>query len=190
MGSKSRIQVPVRVVAATHRNLRAEARSGQFREDVYYRIAAYEITLPPLRDRASDIPLLVDHFRRRHGGDELPSASAGVVSLLTQHSWPGNVRQLEHVIQRTIIDSGGLNDSEVAAGILEAMDDEVTGAAGLPSAGDLVTLKELERSHIEAILRHCDGNRSRAARILGIERKTLYRKADRLGIDLDPEEEP
>ena len=190
VGSKSRIQVPVRVVAATHRNLRAEARTGQFREDVYYRIAAYEITLPPLRDRASDIPLLVDHFRRRHGGDELPSASAGVVSLLTQHSWPGNVRQLEHVIQRTIIDSGGLNDSEVAAGILEAMDDEVTGAAGLPSAGDLITLKELERSHIEAILRHCDGNRSRAARILGIERKTLYRKADRLGIDLDPEEEP
>ena len=189
VGSKHRIHVPVRVVAATHRNLRAEARAGQFREDVYYRIAAYEITLPPLRDRASDIPLLVDHFRRRHGGDEIPAAGDDVMQLLIRHPWPGNVRQLEHVVQRSIIDSGGLRDHEVMAGILGSMEDEATDTDALPRVGDDVTLKELERRHLEAVLRRCEGNRSQAARILGIERKTLYRKADRLGIALDPEEE-
>ena len=188
VGSKHRIQVPVRVVAATHRNLRAEARAGQFREDVYYRIAAYEIILPPLRDRASDIPLLVDHFRRRHGGDEIPAAGAEVLQLLSRHPWPGNVRQLEHVIQRSIIDSGGLDDGEVVAGILGSMEDEAA-ADSLPCAGGEVTLRELEHRHIEAVLRRCRGNRSQAARILGIERKSLYRKAARLGIALDSKEE-
>jgi two-component system response regulator AtoC len=191
VGSKHRIQVPVRVVAATHRNLRAEAAAGQFREDVYYRIAAYEITLPPLRDRRSDIPLLVDHFRRRHGGDSLAPAGAEVLRLLTDHPWPGNVRQLEHVVQRAIIDSGGLTDHEVVARILETINDhDEAESDDLPRAGDQVTLQELESRHLEAVLRRCGGNRSRAARVLGIERKTLYRKAQRLGIALDPEEEP
>jgi len=190
VGSKHRIQVPVRVVAATHRNLRSEARSGHFREDVYYRIAGYEITLPPLRERTSDIPLLVDHFRRRHGEDKVAPTGIEVMKLLIRHAWPGNVRQLEHVIQRTIIDSGGLSDHEVVAQILRSMDEGETTSDNLPKAGDEITLKELERRHLEAVLRRSDGNRSQAARILGIERKTLYRKAHRLGIDLDPEEEP
>ena len=190
VGSKHRIQVPVRVVAATHRNLRSEARSGLFREDVYYRIAGYEITLPPLRERTSDIPLLVDHFRRRHGEDKVAPTGGEVMNLLIRHAWPGNVRQLEHVIQRTIIDSGSLSDHEVVAQILRSMDEGETTADSLPKAGDEITLKELERRHLEAVLRRSEGNRSQAARILGIERKTLYRKAHRLGIDLDPEEEP
>lgn len=190
VGSKHRIQVPVRVVAATHRNLRREARAGKFREDVYYRIAGYEITLPPLRERTSDIPLLVEHFRRRHGDDRVPAAADEVVSLLIRHPWPGNVRQLEHVVQRAIIDSGGLSDHDVVAQILKSMDVGDSAADDLPKVGDEITLRELERRHLEAVLRRSEGNRSRAARILGIERKTLYRKAQRLGIDLDPEEEP
>jgi DNA-binding NtrC family response regulator len=189
VGSKQRIQVPVRVVAATHRNLRIEAREGRFREDVYYRIAAYEIAIPALRHRRSDIPFLVEHFRRRHGGRTVTAASPEVVRLLTEHSWPGNVRQLEHVIQRTIIDSGSLDDHEAVARILASMDDDEPATESLPRAGDEVTLKELERRHLEATLRRCSGNRTRAAKVLGIERKTLYRKAERLGIDLDPEEE-
>ncbi len=190
VGSKHRIQVPVRVVAATHRNLRREARAGHFREDVYYRIAGYEITLPPLREHTSDIPLLVDHFRRRHGEDRVPAAGEEVLDLLIRHPWPGNVRQLEHVVQRAIIDSGGLSDHEVMAQILRSMDEGESTADSLPKVGDEITLKELERRHLEAVLRRSEGNRSQAARILGIERKTLYRKAQRLGIDLDPEEEP
>ncbi len=94
------------------------------------------------------------------------------------------------MIQRTIIDSGGLSDYEAAALILASMDDSDSTAEDLPRVGDEITLKELERRHLEATLRRCEGNRSRAARILGIERKTLYRKAERLGIALDPEEEP
>ena len=189
VGSKQRIQVPVRVVAATHRNLRVEARDGRFREDVYYRIAAYEIAIPALRHRRSDIPLLVEHFRRRHGSGAITPASPEVVRLLSNHTWPGNVRQLEHVIQRTIIDSGGLDDHEAVARILASMDDDESATESLPRAGDEITLKELERRHLEATLRRCAGNRTQAAKILGIERKTFYRKAKRLGIVLDPEEE-
>jgi two-component system response regulator AtoC len=190
VGSDRGRKVPVRVIAATHRNLRAEARQGRFREDVYYRIAAYEIALPALRDRRSDIPLLVEHFRGRHGGAGIATASAAVVDLLSDQSWPGNVRQLEHVVQRAIIDCGGLDDPDSLAKILASMDDDVTGADNAPAVGDEITLKELERLHVAAVLHRCSGNRSQAARILGIERKTLYRKAQRLGIDLDPEEEP
>ena len=189
VGSKQRIQVPVRVVAATHRNLRVEARDGRFREDVYYRIAAYEIAIPALRHRRSDIPLLVEHFRRRHGSGAITPASPEVVRLLCNHTWPGNVRQLEHVIQRTIIDSGGLDDHEAVARILASMDDDESATESLPRAGDEITLKDLERRHLEATLRRCAGNRTQAAKILGIERKTFYRKAKRLGIVLDPEEE-
>jgi len=190
VGSSRRIEVPVRVVAATHRDLRAEADAGRFREDVFYRIAAYEIVLPPLRDRSSDIPLLVDHFRRRHGGDGIAAAGDETLRLLADHPWPGNVRQLEHVVQRTIIDSGGLTDSGVVDRILESLISGGDTAEEAPRAGDEITLKELETRHIEGVLRRCSGNRSHAARVLGIERKTLYRKAQRLGIDLDPEEEP
>jgi DNA-binding NtrC family response regulator len=177
------------VVAATHRNLRVEARDGRFREDVYYRIAAYEIAIPALRHRRSDIPLLVEHFRRRHGSGAITPASPEVVRLLCNHTWPGNVRQLEHVIQRTIIDSGGLDDHEAVARILASMDDDESATESLPRAGDEITLKDLERRHLEATLRRCAGNRTQAAKILGIERKTFYRKAKRLGIVLDPEEE-
>jgi DNA-binding NtrC family response regulator len=190
VGSKHGIEVPVRVLAATHRNLRIEAREGRFREDVYYRIAAYEIALPPLRERGSDIPSLVDHFRRLHGGSDIAPASTDVLQLLSDHPWPGNVRQLEHVVQRAIIDSGGLTDRDAVTAILASIDDPASQHDSLPGIGDEVTLKELERLHLETVLRRCGGNRSQAARILGIERKTLYRKADRLGIDLDPEEEP
>lgn len=189
VGSDRRRKVPVRVIAATHRNLRAEAREGRFREDVYYRIAAYEITLPPLRERRSDIPLLIDHFRRRHGGSGITAAGREVVDLLSSYSWPGNVRQLEHVVQRTMIDGGGLSDPEVVKRVLLSMEDGAADESRAPSVGDMITLKELERLHVAAVLRRCSGNRTQAARVLGIERKTLYRKAKRLGIELDPEEE-
>ncbi len=193
VGSDSIVQVPVRVIAATNRDLRAEVDAGAFREDFLYRLAAYEIVLPPLRDRISDIPLLVEHFRRLHqerlGLPELQPATAEVLEVLAEHPWPGNVRELEHVVQRVIIDSGALSDAHGVRSLLAA-----TGANGgterrsAPGIGDELTLTELEKRHIEAVLERCGGNRTRAARILGIERKSLYRKAERLGIALDPEE--
>jgi DNA-binding NtrC family response regulator len=192
VGAENAVEVPVRVVAATNRDLRAEAEAGEFREDFYYRLAAYEIVLPPLRERQSDIPLLVEHFRRRHQENldinELPTAGPAVIEALKAHPWPGNVRELEHVVQRAIVDSGSLADEQVIRSLLDPAWSDQPQTAAAPGIGDNLTLTELEKRHIEAVLRRCAGNRTRAAEILGIERKSLYRKAERLGIALDPEE--
>jgi len=192
VGGERAHEVPVRVVAATNRNLRAEVEAGQFREDFFYRLAAYEIVLPPLRDRRSDIPLLVEHFRRRHqeklGVIDLQPASPEVIASLVAHPWPGNVRELEHVVQRAIVDSGSLADEQMICSLLASKSSDQPDVVPEPGIGDDLTLTDLERRHIEAVLRRCTGNRTRAAEILGIERKSLYRKAERLGIALDPEE--
>ena len=193
VGSDRMIEAEVRVVAATNRDLRAEVAAGRFREDLYYRLAAYEIVLPPLRDRSSDIPALIDHFRRRHqerlGLEDLQPASAEVLEALQEHSWPGNVRELEHVVQRAIVDSGSLSDVRVVQALLAAESGERDPVETSPRIGDSLTLEEIEKLHIEAVLRRCEGNRTRAAEMLGIERKSLYRKAKRLGITLDAEED-
>jgi len=189
VGAERGVEVPVRVIAATHRDLAAEAAAGRFREDFYYRLAAFEIVLPPLRSRRSDIPRLVEHFRRlyvaRFGLAHVPPASAEVLRLLEAQAWPGNVRELENVVQRAIVDLGTLAD---AAGVARLMRPAPTQAEHAPSIGDDLTLEELERLHIEAVLRRVGRHRTRAAAILGIERKSLYRKAERLGIPLDREE--
>ncbi len=193
VGSDGSVNVPVRVVAATNRDLRAEVEAGSFREDFYFRLAAYEIGIPPLRDRRSDIPALVEHFRRRHADNlgletETP-ANEKVLEALVGHPWPGNVRELEHVVQRALVDTGGLADARTVLNLLvHNADGSSTDLPG-PGIGDDLTLKELETRHIEAVLRRCSGNRTRAAEILGIERKSLYRKAERLGIALDREED-
>ncbi len=187
LGSEDSIHVPARVVSATNRNLRREAATGSFREDVFFRLAGYEIELPPLRDRSSDIPQLVEYFRRRTenrlkmAAFEGPSANS--IAVLQAYSWPGNVRELEHVIQRAAVDLGSLRDSESLSRLLSPAD-RSESAAG-PAIGDELTLEELERLHIQAVLARCGGNRTRAAEVLGIERKSLYRKVARLGIDLD-----
>jgi DNA-binding NtrC family response regulator len=192
VGAENAVQVPLRVVAATNRDLRSEAEAGEFREDFFYRLAAYEIVLPPLRERRSDIPLLVEHFRRRYQEStdsvDLQPATPEVLDLLGSHPWPGNVRELEHVVQRSIVDSGSLADALVVRSLLAGSGEARPEAAPEPGIGDGLTLKELEKRHIEAVLKRCHGNRTRAAEILGIERKSLYRKAERLGIELDPEE--
>ena len=192
VGAENPVQVPVRVVAATNRNLRAETEDGAFREDFFYRLAAYEILLPPLRERRSDIPLLVEHFRRLQQENldfiDLQPATPDVLEIFESYSWPGNVRELEHVVQRSIVDSGSLADVQVVRSLLAGSGRERPAAAREPGIGDDLTLKELEKRHIEAVLKRCEGNRTRAAEVLGIERKSLYRKAERLGIALDPEE--
>ena len=192
VGADYAVEVPVRVIAATNRDLRAETEAGEFREDFYYRLAAYEIVLPPLRDRRSDIPLFVEHFRRRHqerlGFIDLKPASPEVIDALVGHPWPGNVRELEHVVQRAIVDSGSLSDEQMIRSLLAANSGNRQAISSEPGIGDDLTLTDLERRHIEAVLRRCESNRTRAAEILGIERKSLYRKAERLGIALDPEE--
>jgi DNA-binding NtrC family response regulator len=187
LGSDASVTVEARVVAATNRDLRHEISAGSFREDLYFRLAAYVIDLPPLRERQSDIPLLVEHFRRRTaerlGLDDLATPSERTLAVLAGHAWPGNVRELENVIQRAAVDLCSLRDAGAIARMLPPAAPAEPPAG--PSIGDELTLEELERLHIAAVLERCRGNKTRAAQVLGIERKSLYRKARRLGIELD-----
>ncbi|MCU1346979.1 MAG: hypothetical protein JWO56_9, partial [Acidobacteria bacterium] len=195
LGSDKSQRVSVRLIAATHRDIKKLVTTGSFREDLYYRLAGYEIRVPPLRERRSDIPLLVEHFRRRVARevhrDSVPGPSPRVLELLVAHSWPGNVRELEQVIRRTVIDSGGLVDAEAAERALREIaprdrGDEPDEPVEIGSTEeDLVPLDEAERRHIVTVLRATCGNQTQAAFILGIERKTLSRKMKRFGITVD-----
>ena len=172
VGSNAAVTVPARVVAATNRDLRHEAAEGVFREDVYFRLAGYLIELPPLRDRASDIPHLVEHFRlrlqERLGIADIGRPSERSLAVLQEHTWPGNVRELENVVQRAAVDLGSLHDQEGISRLLDRPADATTSSG--PAIGDDLTLEELERLHIQAVLARAGGNRTRAAEILGIER--------------------
>jgi DNA-binding NtrC family response regulator len=186
LGSEKSHRVDVRLVAATHRNIKQLVAEGRFREDLYYRLAGYEIAVPALRERRSDIPLLVEHFRRREGSVLGPSRA--VLDVLAAHHWPGNVRELEQVIRRTIIDSGGLTDGEAAQRAIKTIAPTANGERPTAnvvqesSAGELVPLDEAEKKHIMNVLRATAGNQTQAAFILGIERKTLARKIKHYGI--------
>ena len=197
LGSEKSFAVDVRVIAATHRNIRVLVREGRFREDLFFRLAGYEIEVPPLRVRSSDIPLLVDHIRRRLldelGRESIAGPSQAVLEILQRHTWPGNVRELEQAVRRIVIDSGALVDADEAARVLASL------SAGAPEGSDtavppaqsspISSLEEVERLHIITVLRATGGNQSQAAFILGIERNTLARKIKRLGITTEPKEE-
>ncbi|MCU1244609.1 MAG: two component, sigma54 specific, transcriptional regulator, Fis family, partial [Acidobacteria bacterium] len=195
LGAEKSHRVSVRLIAATHRDIKRLVAEGSFREDLYYRMAGYEIGVPALRQRLSDIPLLVEHFRRRVGTEmhreSIPGPSRAVLDLFAAHPWPGNVRELEQVIRRTVIDSGSLVDAQAAA---QALRDIAPRAGAQPEGSnrdeaepedDLVSLDEAERRHIVAVLKATCGNQTQAAFILGIERKTLARKIKKLDISLD-----
>lgn len=186
LGAESGETVQTRIIAATHRDLVAAVAAGGFRQDLYYRLAGYEIRLPPLRERLTDLPALVDHFRRRTAAKlGLPPAgppSQAMLDLLAAHSWPGNVRELEQVVRRLLIDTGGLADLAAASRLVPEPRATAAAQAAAPGTG---TLDDAARQHLARVLASTGGNRSAAARILGIERKTLRRMAQRLGIDLD-----
>jgi len=188
LGAEKSHRVNVRLIAATHRDIKRLVAEGKFREDLYYRLAGYEIAVPPLRERVSDIPLLLDHFKRRVA-TEMKKESVGgpsqsVLDVFAAHMWPGNVRELEQVIRRTVIAdpkaaSRALRDIAPSAG------DHKPAAAPAKTDDDLVSLDEAEKRHIIAVLRATGGNQTQAAYILGIERKTLARKIKRLAISLE-----
>lgn len=194
VGADTGEQVQVRVVAATHRDLPALVAAGSFRQDLYYRLAGYEIRLPPLRQRLSDLPVLVEHFRRkveRELGLATAPASEEMLAALAARPWPGNVRELEQTVRRLIIDTGGLADVTALPPVLppaEALPVAYEAPSAAAPGPDLASLEEAERQHILRVLAATGGNRSAAARILGIERKTLTRKLRRLGIGLESED--
>ncbi|ROR32324.1 sigma-54-dependent transcriptional regulator [Inmirania thermothiophila] len=169
VGADREVPVDVRIVAATNRNLAEEVHRGRFREDLYYRLNVVALTLPALRERREDIPLLAEHFSRRLaaelGLDPIPFAAADLEAL-QRHDWPGNVRELRNLIERCLL-LGTLPAQALGAGA--AQTGEGGYDAGLP-------LREVERRHILHVLEAAGGNKSEAARRLGISRKTLERK--------------
>jgi DNA-binding NtrC family response regulator len=193
LGSDKSNRVDVRVVAATHRDLKALVVGGSFREDLFFRLSGYEIQIPPLRARSTDIPLLIDHFRRHLAKeldrDRIAGPTREVLAVLTTAAWPGNVRQLEQAVRRIVIDSGSLTDARAAERVVCEMSIASQSTCQTPRAiepaetrNQLTTLDEAERAHIETVLRATSGNQTQAAFILGIERKTLARKMKRFGV--------
>jgi DNA-binding NtrC family response regulator len=170
LGSAAVVPIDVRVLAATSRDLSEEIRAGRFREDLYYRLCAVSIVLPPLRQRVDDIAPLAEHFLaefNRRPGRRLRFCDEAM-GLLLAHGWPGNVRELRNTVERAVILARG---DEIQPADLSW----IAGAAGAPDALS-TRLDDVERDHIERVLRECGGNRSAAARALGIDRKTLWRK--------------
>jgi transcriptional regulator with PAS, ATPase and Fis domain len=171
--------VDVRVLAATNRDLAEAVRAGHFREDLYYRLNVVNVCLPPLRERPSDIPLLVDHFIRRSAKENdkhVTGMSAGALELLQRYPWPGNVRELAHVIERGVVLCG----SELIG--VDDLPLEVRAPTSQPPAdmlADRPTLEELKRRYIKQVFAENHGNVTRAAAVLGVDRRSLYRMLER-----------
>jgi DNA-binding NtrC family response regulator len=176
VGGTTEIHVDVRVIAATNRDLPAMVRQGLFREDLFYRLSTIAVKVPALRERRADIPLLARHFTRvlneRFGTHK--QLAERTVEALARHDWPGNIRELLHVVESALVVSEG---AEVLPEHLPAPVRAPRSAAGSEAATEtLVTLEQLERAHIERVLRATDRHRGNAARILGISERNLYRK--------------
>jgi DNA-binding NtrC family response regulator len=168
-------RVDVRLVAATNRDLAVAMKTGQFREDLYYRINTITVNLPSLRDRPEDVTLLAQHFLETNATYGLKRLSPAALASFEAYAWPGNVRELLHAIQRGAILCKG---DEITPADLppEVAGGAVAAAAAPGSAGGGNTLETMERQHIIGTLRQVAGHRGKAAALLGIDPKTLYRK--------------
>jgi transcriptional regulator with GAF, ATPase, and Fis domain len=186
LGGTRTLRADVRVLAATNRNLKAAIAQGGFREDLYYRLAVFEIPLPPLRDRPDDIPLLVDAFVEDIGrtvGRPAAGVSEEVRHTLTAYPWPGNVRELRNALERAVIlCEGGLITSEhLPLGIASAAAAEARGALAPPPAGEGGS----ERDRILQALARAGNNQSKAARLLGLTRAQIRSRIEKHGISVD-----
>jgi DNA-binding NtrC family response regulator len=186
VGGTETIELDVRVISASNRDLTSMLDDGSFRQDLFYRLVVFPIALPPLRDRREDIPLLVEHFLEKHArdaGKRITRVEPEAMEALSTHGWPGNVRELENVIHRTLLVSAGLEltFADLPLGITES--DSSPGSSATPPAGSgTQSLEELEREAIVHAMENNRGNLSDVARQLGIGRSTLYRKLDQYGL--------
>ncbi len=179
VGSQEWIKVDVRVVAATNRNLEQLVQENQFREDLFYRLKVVTIPLPPLRDRREDIPLLAEHFLRHYAeqnGKPTPVISPEAMTLLHDYPWPGNIRELEHCIERAmaLVSTQVLTPDDLAP--------ELRSTLEVDLYRDQPTLEEVKRRYLVHVLNDTNGNISRAATILGVDRRSLYRMLSRYGL--------
>jgi two-component system, NtrC family, response regulator AtoC len=177
VGTNETIAVDVRVVAASNRDLEQAVKEGRFREDLFYRLNVVTIRIPPLRDRREDIQLLAEHFAAKHGRPEGAAISPAARDLLAAYDWPGNVRELENVIARALaLNPSGVVTPEDLPEHVRSARPAASSLAVVAGAGqERPTLAELERRYAAQVLQETGGNKTRAAEILGIDRKTLYR---------------
>jgi transcriptional regulator with PAS, ATPase and Fis domain len=176
LGTTTEVKTDVRVIAATNRDVQKLVDESKFREDLWYRINVVRLTVPPLCERASDIPLLVHYFLKRYNQRyKLDSRlTDSGLKAMEEYSWPGNIRQLQHMMERlTILAPGGRIDDAAVRQAIEQMDSR-------DHASD--SLADTEADQIRRVMAATNGNKSRAAKVLGIERKTLYRKLERMGL--------
>lgn len=188
VGDNSFYDVDVRVIAATHKDLKSAIRDGRFREDLYYRLSVIPIIIPPLRERPEDIPLLAEHFLKKYAaanGQKIEGFTKAAIGKLLSLRWEGNVRELENVVERAVvlcnstsIDASDLPDPE-AANPQRAIQGMIQ---------DFPTLTQLEERYIQAVLQKTAGRKDKAAHMLGINRRTLYRKEREYGWVTDGDE--
>ncbi len=183
VGGTRPLRADVRLISSSNRDLRKSAAEGRFREDLFYRLSVVQIQLPPLRERAEDIPLLTEHFIAKYARQmnrRIDGIHPDAMRVLSTYAWPGNIRELENVIERAVImasDGHAITPEDLPADLLDGP---------TPSTSPLGELRDAERELILRTLRECNWNRSLAARKLGIGRRTFYDKLARLGISLRP----
>lgn len=190
VGGIQPIALDVRVIAAANKDVEALVKAGRFREDLFYRLNVVTLHLPPLRDRQEDIPLLASHFLRKYSEAShklISHITPETMELLCRYRWPGNVRELQHTIERAVTLT--MNNALLPGDLPPRLQQQAATPRPIsPPTGDtpvLLTLEELEKQHIQAVLRATQGNKKRAAQILGINRRSLYRMAQRYGLDFD-----
>lgn len=178
VGGNKTLSVDVRVIAATNKDLSDLIRTGGFRQDLYYRLNVINITIPPLRERKEDIPELSLYFLKKYGqklSKEISGFTPEATEALGSYDWPGNVRELENIIERAVIlcDSGNISAEDLSIPFVQAQRGQAVHS----------TLENVERDYIITVLKESNGNQSKASQILGIDRKTLYLKLKKYGID-------
>jgi DNA-binding NtrC family response regulator len=188
VGSARSVRVDVRVLAATNRDLEREVKEGRFREDLYYRLSVVALCVPPLRERTEDLPLLAANALRqaREAGARATTISEEALAVLNRYEWPGNVRELENTIAHAALYARGnvITPDDLPAKVRKQTRTANPESKAQSLFNDLPSLDELERRYVIHVLQSVGGSRTRAAEVLGIDRRTLYRMAERFAINL------
>jgi DNA-binding NtrC family response regulator len=185
VGSTQRFKVDVRVIAATNRDLETEYRSGQFRKDLYFRLNVVTVHLPALRERRSDIPMLIHWFLDRYAKGSAIQVTSAAMKCLLQYDWPGNVRELENCVERaTALGDGKLMDVEDLPPVIRSLSptSDIAGNTSAQSSLSATDLEDIERATIKRVFEQVKGDKVVAGKMLGISRATLYRKLKRYNI--------
>ena len=171
VGSNKSLKIDTRIIAATNKNLKTMVDNGTFRQDLYFRLNVFPVTVPPLRERISDIPLLIKHFIKKYAfsfGKNIQAADDDYIEILKNYSFPGNIRELENIVERSIILTSG---DKLTSDTLPALD-----------TNNNLTLKNTEKQSIIDALKHSEGNKTNAAKLLGISRRALYYKLEQYNL--------